>query len=786
VKAVKPHHVEGASGAQTAGTGGALAPQSAILIPPVCDPGFDDLADLLAAAAALCGAAALAMRPADPEFGAAGHWAAEPLLAGGEAGRRCLTALDAAAAGAEPCAARIDGDDVVAIPIRAPDEPRIVLGWLAAQGGADRPPPTPAALERAARLIAPAYALGRERALRQAAGARVSRLLRHHGDVFVEMDRAGRILRVDASVSRVLGVGEAALTGRRWTQAAAILGARASRPDLRALVAAARAGRPLLGQPVQLRYPGGAARTFEISVEPAGGAGGAIAAVRDLTPAREAAAVGERAAARLIEGLEVVSGGFALFDRAGRLVLANRAYRDQLAALGDFPPDQPITMLEIVSRGVDRCVYLNDSADGGRDARIDRRMQRFWRADGRAYEQSTMDGRHWEVAERRTLAGDVAVFRVDVTDRKLAEQRLRDAIECLPLGFAMFDPQDRFVLCNARYRDFYPELVQHLRPGVSFRHLCEICFDDIDAGRGEDRDAWIERRLANHRGGGPFVMTTTEGRSVLVCESRTMEGGYVAAHVDISAQRMLQDQLAHQTERAEAALRARSEFLANLSHEMRTPLNAVIGFADMIAMGARGPIDPAYADLAGMIRQSGNFMLSLIVDILDMSRIEAGRMPLNREEVHAAEAAAEAAMMLTPQARAKGLWIDAAVPADLPPVWAERRRLVQMLQNLLSNAVKFTSSGGVRVGAHVEGGRLHIVVADTGRGMTAAEIEIAMTPFAQVAGRDMIDGSGLGLPLVKAMAEMQDGDLHIRSEPGRGTEVIVCLPLARPAAPRMT
>ncbi|MFN3614285.1 MAG: PAS-domain containing protein, partial [Rubrimonas sp.] len=640
------------------------------------------------------------------------------------------------------------------------------------------------ALDRAGRLAAPLYALGRERALRRATAARVSRLMRHHGDLFVELDRDGRIVRVDDPVGRMLGVGAAALTGRSWTQVPAVLGARAARADLRALLAAARAGRPVLGQPLHLRYPGGSVRAFEISAEPAGPPGGAVVVVRDLTPAREAAAVGERAAARLIEGLEVVTGGFALFDPAGRLVLANRAYREQLAALGDFAPGQPITMQEIVSRGVDRCVYLSDGAEGGRDARIGRRMRRFWTADGRAHEQSTTDGRHWEIAERRTPAGDVAVFRVDVTDRKLAEQRLRDAIECLPLGFAMFDPQDRFVLCNARYRDFYPELAPHLRPGVSFTRLCEICFDEIDAGRGEDRDAWIERRLANHRGGGPFVLDTTEGRSILVCESRTTEGGYVAAHVDISAQRMLQDQLVHQTERAEAALRARSEFLANLSHEMRTPLNAIIGFADMIAMGARGPVDPAYAELAGMIRQSGAFLLSLIVDILDLSRIEAGRMPLNREEVDVAEAAAEAAMMLTPQARAKGLLLQTAVPPDLPQAWAERRRLIQMLQNLLSNAVKFTSRGAVRIGAHVEGDRVHIVVADTGRGMTAAEIETAMTPFAQVAGRDMIDGSGLGLPLVKAMAEMQDGDLRIRSEPGRGTDVTVSLPLARPGAAR--
>lgn len=742
-------------------------------------PAMFDAACHLAAAASLCGAQAIAIRPLDLAFGAPASWSEPDAGTAGEAlARECGRRVEQAAQRIGTAQNPADGPAIVAIPSPFPSTP--TLGWLAASR--DGPFPA-AALDRAAQIVAPLYAFGREHALRRAAGSGVTRLLRHHGDVMLRVSATGVVIHIDESVVDRFGFPVTDFIGRRWSDALLALGVRGGRRALRPLLAAERDHQPIVSEPLELLVNEGEIQSIEISSEPmtdlAGVVVGALVAIRDVTQLREAAAVGERAAARLIEGLEVVSGGFALFDRSGRLVLGNRAYREQLAALGDFAPDQPITMHEIARRGADRCVYVGESSDGGYEARRDRRMNRFLRGDGKAYEQATMDGKYWEVAERRTHTGDTAVFRVDVTDRKLAEQRLRDAIECLPLGFAMFDPQDRFVLCNARYRDFYPELAAYLERGVSFRRLCEICYDQIDAGRGHDREAWIERRLTNHRGGGPFVMTTTEGRSILVCESRTMEGGYVAAHVDISAQRMLQDQLAHQTRRVEIALRTRSEFLANLSHEMRTPLNAIIGFADMIAMGARGPLDPAYTELAGMIRQSGNFLLSLIVDILDLSRIEAGRMPLNCAAVDVADAVAEAVMMLTPQARAKGLILEVALPPDLPAVWAERRRLIQMMQNVVSNAVKFTSAGAVRVGAHVSGDRLHIVVADTGRGMTDLEIQTAMTPFAQVAGRDMIDGSGLGLPLVKAMAEMQDGDLGIRSEPGRGTEVTISLPLAR-------
>jgi two-component system, cell cycle sensor histidine kinase PleC len=234
-------------------------------------------------------------------------------------------------------------------------------------------------------------------------------------------------------------------------------------------------------------------------------------------------------------------------------------------------------------------------------------------------------------------------------------------------------------------------------------------------------------------------------------------------------------------EAAEAANRAKSMFLANMSHELRTPLNAVIGFAQMMANETWGPLgSPKYRGYADDIARSGAHLLGILDDLLDMSRVEAGKLQLVPERLEPGTTIDEAVRYVTAAAAAGQVALTVNVPA-LPAVELDRLRFRQILVNILSNAVKYTPGGGaVQVsGAAIEGW-LQIEVTDTGIGMSPADMAVALTPFGQV--RDDatrgIPGIGLGLPLTKALTEMLGGSLSMSSEQGKGTAVTLRFPLA--------
>ena len=237
---------------------------------------------------------------------------------------------------------------------------------------------------------------------------------------------------------------------------------------------------------------------------------------------------------------------------------------------------------------------------------------------------------------------------------------------------------------------------------------------------------------------------------------------------------------------AQAALanQAKTEFLANMSHEIRTPLNAIIGFSEMISGEVLGPVGTSrYRDYANDIYDSGQHLLRIINDVLDMSKIGAGKLELHEHIVDVAAAVQTSISLVTPRALSNGVTVTAELPENLPPLWADELRLKQILLNLLSNAVKFTRRpGSAMVGAAVRGdGGLAITVSDTGIGMTAAEIAIALEPFQQV-DSDLArkyEGTGLGLPLTRALVELHGGRLEITSTPGQGTTVTVLFPAAR-------
>jgi len=234
---------------------------------------------------------------------------------------------------------------------------------------------------------------------------------------------------------------------------------------------------------------------------------------------------------------------------------------------------------------------------------------------------------------------------------------------------------------------------------------------------------------------------------------------------------------------AETANRTKSEFLTNMRHELHTPLNAVIGFSELMTGRAFGDLDERYAAYAVDINRSGHHLLQVINDILDISRIETGNVEMTEEALDPVAAIKGCVDLVRDRARDGEVALDLDLPEGLPLVEADQRRFKQIVINLLSNAVKFTPPGG-RVGASAEiatDGRFALRVTDTGIGMRAEDIPIALTPFRQIDNRlaRAYEGTGLGLPLVKSLAELLGGKMSIESAPGEGTTVTVTLPSTR-------
>jgi signal transduction histidine kinase len=268
-----------------------------------------------------------------------------------------------------------------------------------------------------------------------------------------------------------------------------------------------------------------------------------------------------------------------------------------------------------------------------------------------------------------------------------------------------------------------------------------------------------------------------DGRWVRVTGSRTRDGDFFIFLSDFTGIKEREESFKRAKQAAEAASAAKSRFLANMSHELRTPLNAIIGFSEIIAGQIFGAIaNPKYVDYATDIMRSGRHLLDVINSVLEISRSETGKMELQGETVDLRYILLDCAKLVREQCGDAKLSLD-VVNLDAPlPVWGEKAKLRQIFLNLLSNAIKFTEAGGaVSIAAEASQSAITIDIADTGIGMSPEDVEIALTPFAQVDNRlaRRYEGAGLGLPLTKVFVDLHKGELVLDSARGIGTHARV-------------
>ena len=408
------------------------------------------------------------------------------------------------------------------------------------------------------------------------------------------------------------------------------------------------------------------------------------------------------------------------------------------------------------------------------------------------------------------VAVDVSAERYALAKASMAERRLRDAVDLISQAFALWDRHGRLVMWNPHYQTFFKIDESFLIPGAARDGINRIVMMNIAREHPADETRPGER-----------IIEMVGGRWLSLSERRTTDGGLVLTASDITALKardathdhkelalqqavdeleMGKQQLTELAEkysiekiRAESANRSKSEFLANMSHELRTPLNAINGFSEILAGEMFGPLgDRRYKEYSQDILSSGQHLLALINDILDMSKIEAGKMSLKREPIHIEDVVEDAIRLMRNRAEAVGLTLSVKL-SDLPEADADYRAIKQVLLNLLSNAIKFTPRGGkVAVSATVieqssfsgvpSEQRVRISVSDTGIGIAKDDLLRLAQPFEQIESQlsKSQPGTGLGLALTKSLVELHDGALTMDSQPGQGTTVSFTLPVVQP------
>lgn len=515
----------------------------------------------------------------------------------------------------------------------------------------------------------------------------------------------------------------------------------------------------------------------------------------------------------LLPALDSLRVAVTLFDAAERLTYCSRHFNYIFRALPNRESLIGCTYEELIRMEL-ACGETSTEGTQDTESYIAYRRAQLRSGEYAPRDVELADGRIVEVKARQTDKGGWIVLWSDATQARHLLRRLETAVDLSADAFAFWDSGDRLILCSAFFAELHGYRSSEEMIGEHFRDVVVTAVRRDRFRIDGDIEDWIERRIDTHGApAGALTLQTHSGAAFLVRDRATRDGGRATVFTDVTERQRAERALTEQSaalEKTNKALKtsefearrqakylsdltkrlgaaeaeadtAKTALLRTMSHELKTPLNAILGFSDLLRMSADRFQPEQISEYAGLIHQAGGNLLKLINQILDLTKIAANRFPLRRRALPAGGAIWSAADSQSGPAAEKNITLEIAdCGADLL-VDADENALANIIGQLVENAVNFTHAGGyIRISAARHANLVRFVVADNGPGVSAEDLFRIQRPFEQ-AGRSMTDhahGAGLGLPLAQGLAELHGGKLTIASVPGEGFTATLDIPAA--------
>ncbi|MBI3676902.1 MAG: PAS-domain containing protein [Proteobacteria bacterium] len=519
-------------------------------------------------------------------------------------------------------------------------------------------------------------------------------------------------------------------------------------------------------------------------------------------------------AATVLAALDGLRTAITLYDSSERLIYANQHFNYLFRSLPHHDAllglsYDELIRLEIAGHEVSECELA-----AGDDLFIARRRKQLHAADYKPLDVRTADGRVVEIKVRSAANGGWILLWTDVTQARQMTMRLEDTIELSADAFAFWDKSDRLLLCNTEFAELHGSGSPDELAGKNFTDLLrQAVARDRFATDGHSQ-SWMDQRIDAHQApAGALTVTTSNGEAFLVRERATRGGGSVSVFTDVTdrqraenalneqtralkqtkrqlvlsrgEQRKQQSYLADLARRLDAAESeadtTKTTLLRTMSHELKTPLNAILGFADLLRSAPDRFKPEQIAEYTGFIHLAGGNLLRLINQILDLTKLAAKRYPLRRADVDVRAVFNAMFDAYAHRAETRNVAVTLEHCEDDIVAHADENALIAMVGHLVENAVNFTQPGGeVRLSAWRDEDFVQIRVGDNGPGVARADIPRILEPFEQInrGSLEHASGAGLGLPLVKALAELHGGSLAIESELGEGFTATLEIPAA--------